>query len=89
MDPSKKGDYFPTIYTCRVLPDLIPTIKINKGVEEFIYKGANLMWPGVSNKEDLGEFNNDDLRRIVSSEGVVIAIGAMATNSKDLLEEEN
>jgi predicted RNA-binding protein (TIGR00451 family) len=81
--------FFLTVYTCTALPDLIPTIRLNKGVEEFIYKGAHLMWPGVSNRNDLGEFDNDDLRRIVSSEGIVVAVGAMAMNSKELEEDEN
>ena len=55
VDSTKKGDYFPSgklntkflVFILQIFPLLLPSIKLNPGVEHFIYKGANLMWPGV------------------------------------------
>jgi len=47
IDATSKGDYFPSLYLVFAYPDLIEAIEINPGVESFLAKGANLMWPGV------------------------------------------
>ena len=77
------------VYTCTALPDLIPSIYLNKGVEEYLYKGAQLMWPGVRNIAEMGPFQNDDLRRIVSHDGTVVGIGAMSCSSEDVDQQNS
>jgi len=50
VDSNSKKDYYPTIIVVEWFPDLIKIkIKLKKGVEDFLLKGANLMWPGVEN----------------------------------------
>jgi predicted ribosome-associated RNA-binding protein Tma20 len=58
-----------------------------ENVENFLYKGANLMWPGVSNKDCLGEFKSDDIVKMYSSDDKLIGIGAFGCNSSDLEED--
>jgi len=45
----KSKDFFPTLYAVMLYPTLLKTnrLVLNAGVEKFLYKGANLMWPGV------------------------------------------
>lgn len=47
VDPTGKGDYFPTVYTLAAYPSLCKCLNLNEGVDSFVKKGANLMWPGV------------------------------------------
>lgn len=54
VDGTGKNDYFPTIYACSAYQTLVKTLVLNEGVEAYIFNGANLMWPGVNNYEDLG-----------------------------------
>ena len=53
VDATGKGDYFPTLYTIYLYPDLLKGITLNPGVESFIYNKANLMWPGVQNLKNI------------------------------------
>jgi predicted ribosome-associated RNA-binding protein Tma20 len=39
----------------------VPRIFLNEKVEQFIFNGANLMWPGVKNAKDLPDFKADDV----------------------------
>ena len=39
-----------------MFPDLLPKLILNGGVESYIFNGANLMWPGVKNIDELGKF---------------------------------
>ena len=49
------------VYVLMMLPKLLklPNIVIHPGVQSFIFKGANLMWPGVANIDTLGDFTAD------------------------------
>lgn len=54
VDGTGKNDYFPSVYTCEAYQTLLPFIHLNEGVENFIFNGANLMWPGVRSYAALG-----------------------------------
>lgn len=41
---------------------------MKKGVEDFIKKGAHLMWPGVDRLDELGDFSADEVVAIYTSE---------------------
>eukprot|EP01015_Nassula_variabilis_P014183 TRINITY_DN216_c0_g1_i9.p1 TRINITY_DN216_c0_g1~~TRINITY_DN216_c0_g1_i9.p1 ORF type:complete len:521 (-),score=199.64 TRINITY_DN216_c0_g1_i9:26-1588(-) len=84
VDATGKGDYLPSLYTLCLHPNLCNFVEINPGVESFVLKGANLMWAGVKPDQDLGQFEADDVRYVKSSEGKIIAVGAMACSSKEL-----
>lgn len=47
------------------------------------------MWPGVRNIAEMGPFQNDDLRRIVSHDGTVVGIGAMSCSSEDVDQQNS
>ena len=47
-------------------PKMLEPVFINPGVSKFIFNGANLMWPGVENPQNLSEFKADDVRVIIS-----------------------
>ena len=51
VDTSGKGDYFPTVYTINSFPGFCKMLYLNPSVDTFVKKGANLMWPGVANKD--------------------------------------
>jgi len=84
FDVSGKGDIYPTLYTILLYPNLVPFLEVNTGVESFIFGGANLMWPGVKNRANLGKFYKDDVRYIKASNGIPIAVGTMACTSEEL-----
>lgn len=84
VDPTGKNDFFPSIYTLMAYPSIIPSVDIFEGVEDNIYKGANLMWPGVSNYARLGEFEKDGVVGIRNSKGIFVGIGALIIDKKDL-----
>lgn len=86
VDPTGKGDFFPSLYSLMAYPNLIPSIEIFQGVEENIFKGANLMWPGVSNYAGLGDFEKDGVVGIVNAKGNFVAIGALTISKKELNE---
>lgn len=50
-------------------PDLCKSFKIYPGVDEKVFKGANLMWPGVDKDQEITEFDSDDVRGIVDANG--------------------
>ena len=78
VDGTGKEDYFPSVYTCTAYEPLTSSLIINEGVESFIFNGANLMWPGVLDFSSLGnKFKKDQVVSIKTSQGAVIAIGAM------------
>lgn len=64
-----KGDYFPSIYTCQAYEPLVKYLDLNEGVETYIFNGANLMWPGVRNIKDLGDFKKDQIIGVRSAKG--------------------
>lgn len=82
VDGTSKGDFFPSLYTAQAYEPLIKCMDINEGVESFIFNGANLMWPGVRNCSELGEFKKDEVVCIRSGKGEPIAIGAMGCSFK-------
>lgn len=49
-----KGKHFPTLYTLSQYPGMLPCLIMKQSVEAFIFKGANLMWPGVLDVSELG-----------------------------------
>lgn len=59
VDATGKEDYFPSVYVTIAYQTLTKTITINEGVETYIFNGANLMWPGVNDFSNLGNFKKD------------------------------
>ena len=44
----KSGLYFPTIYLLSQMEYMVDQkIFLKPGVEQYIFKGADLMWPGI------------------------------------------
>jgi len=58
---------------------VVESVILKEGVEKFIFNGANLMWPGVKAIPD--SWTKDDVVVIRRSDGVMVAVGAMASNS--------
>jgi predicted ribosome-associated RNA-binding protein Tma20 len=56
-----------SIYTSAAYEPLSKKILINEGVEGYIFNGANLMWPGVKDLRELGNFKKDQIVSIVNS----------------------
>lgn len=69
------------VYAANFYPDLCRNIYLKEGVESFIFKGANLMWPGVADLESLpADLNADDVVAIrKSGDNLVVAIAALAS----------
>jgi predicted RNA-binding protein (TIGR00451 family) len=57
---------------------------INEGVEGYIFNGANLMWPGVRDFTNVGNFKKDQIVSIRTSKGEVIGVGAMGCSLDEL-----
>ena len=87
VDSTGKNDFFPSLYTLMGYPTIIPSVEIFEGVEDNIYKGANLMWPGVSDYSDLEEFEKDQVVGVRNSKGSFVAIGALTISKGELNEE--
>ena len=84
VDTTGKGDYYPTIYLLNRYPQLVKIVFLLKpGVENFIFKGANLMWPGVACVDTHKNFYPEELVAIVTADGIVCAIGATACDQKE------
>lgn len=48
VDSNSNEDFFPTVYSILEFPRMLPLqLRLKPGVEYFLKKGANLMWPGV------------------------------------------
>ena len=70
------------VYAVNYYPDLCRNLFIKDGVESFIFKGAQLMWPGVHEVDSLpADLNADDvlvIRR--ASDKKAVAVGALAVD---------
>jgi predicted RNA-binding protein (TIGR00451 family) len=77
VDGNGKEEFFPSIYTCVAYEPLSKSVTINEGVENYIFNGANLMWPGVKEFTSLGNFKKDSVVSIKNSVGEIIAVGAL------------
>jgi translation initiation factor 2D len=84
VDGTGKDDFFPSLYVCAAYQPLLKNIIINEGVEGYIFNGANLMWPGVRDFSNLGNFKKDDVILIVTCKGEPIAVGAMGCSLDEL-----
>lgn len=82
IDGTGKHNYFPSLYIASAYQPLLKFLVINEGVETYIFNGANLMWPGVRDYSDLGEFKKDQVVGIKSSKGELIAVGATGCGIK-------
>lgn len=89
VDGTGKDDYFPSLYVCAAYEPILNSIILNEGVEVYIFNGANLMWPGVKDYSDLGNFKKDEIVSIRSSKGEIIAVGAMGCSSGEMKDADN
>lgn len=81
VDSTGNGDFFPSLYTVDAYPDICRNIHINAGVESFVLKGANLMWPGVADVDKLpADLEADNVVVVRKADGVVIAVGALGAD---------
>lgn len=79
VDSTGNGDFFPSLYTVDAYPDICRTISMKSGVESFLLKGANLMWPGVADIEELpADLEADSVVVVRKEDGVPVAVGALA-----------
>lgn len=85
VDSTSNKDYFPTVYCLNLFPDFVKLVfELKEGVEKFLQKGAQLMWPGVQNFDSLPDFKIDEVVAIRTSTGNFIAVGALACSKKEL-----
>ena len=85
VDSTSNRDYFPTVYCMNLFPTFVKIVlELNSGVEKFLQKGAQLMWPGVVNFADLPDFKIDEVVGIKTGDGRFVAIGALACSKKEL-----
>lgn len=49
------------MYTLAAYPSLCKCLNLNEGVDSFVKKGANLMWPGVNDIPGLEEIEVDQV----------------------------
>lgn len=81
VDATSKGDFFPTVYALQMAPKLIKVyIKLKPTVDKIALKGSNIFWPGVQEIEVLWNFTQDDVVGVKNSEGIIIAVGAIAVS---------
>lgn len=85
VDATSKGDFFPTIYSLQMCPNLLAGIvRLHQGIEKFVFKGNPIDWKGVNKVEVLREFRQDDVVTICDAQGSVIGIGAISKNSIEI-----
>ena len=85
VDTTSKNDFFPTMYTLSKFPNCVKfSLKMKLGVENFLKRGAHLMWPGVSNINDLPYFESDELVGIKTFDGQFFGIAAIACCKNDI-----
>lgn len=84
VDGTGKEDYFPSLYVCAAYQPLAKSVIINEGVEGYIFNGANLMWPGVLDFSNVGNFKKDQIVSIRTAKGEVIGVGAMGCSLDEL-----
>lgn len=73
------NDYL--VYTVDAYPDVCRALTLKEGVESFILKGANLMWPGVADIDQLpADLEADNVVVIRRSDGTTVAVGALAAD---------
>jgi predicted RNA-binding protein (TIGR00451 family) len=63
---------------------MLKSITLNEGVENYIFNGANLMWPGVRDYSNLQNFKKDDIVSIRNAKGEIIAVGALGCSLDEL-----
>jgi len=44
----RDGPYFPTLRLLHMYPDMMPSVKVDKGAIKFVLKGADIMCPGLT-----------------------------------------
>jgi translation initiation factor 2D len=85
VDSTSGKDYFPSVYCLMMFPDLVKIVfELKHEVEHFLYNGAQLMWPGIANFGSLPDFQGDEVVAIKTSEGKIIAVGAIACPKRAL-----
>lgn len=87
LDLNSKGDVVPTLYTLFEHKDILKNyIRINFGVERYLKKGADLMWPGVINFPELGDFSVGELAGVVDTFGVLVALGKFESSKAEFVK---
>lgn len=89
VDSTGKGDFFPTVYSLSLYPRLAENyLKITNKLLKKMRKLPMVTWADVKNKEALSEFPQDQIVGLLSEEGELVGVGAMACSSQDDLDDE-
>ena len=68
----KRNQYYPSLYLLFQLTDIVPfKVFLKEGVEQYIFNGADLMWPGVKTLSS-EEFSANDIVVIFAKNKQVI-----------------
>ena len=87
VDSTSNHNLFPTLYAFNFFPDLVKWVfYICPTVSKFIENGANLMWKGVLNFEEIGNFKVDDLAVVRTTLGNSIAVGIIPIDKQTILK---
>lgn len=76
--------WVPTLHLIMKIPDLIPSVTVDKGAIKFVINGADIMRPGITTCQD---FDKDSFIVIIDENySKPLAIGKSLLSSKELLE---
>lgn len=86
VDLDSAHSFYPTVYALNRFPALAKHVLwVWSETAKFIANGANLMWKGVLNIEELGEFQAGDLGVVRTIEGRNVGVGTFPLG-KSMLE---
>jgi predicted RNA-binding protein (TIGR00451 family) len=71
------------VYAIAMCPSMVNIrLKVNSGVESFVIRGADLMWPGVSSASiGLGDIKKGAVAAILVNGSAPVGVGQMETDS--------
>lgn len=76
--------FFPTIFFLWKVPDYLPTVYIWSPVSKFIVNGADLMWPGVANIDQIkGNLKTNTIVSVSVVGNVPIAVGILVSDGPE------
>lgn len=61
---------------------MLPYLIMKEGVEQYVLNGANLMWPGVRDVGELGQYRQGEVVGLATSAGIVVGVASMADRHK-------
>lgn len=81
------NSWVPSLHLIMKLPDLIPSVTVDKGAIKFVINGADIMRPGITTCQN---FEKDSFIVIIDENySKPLAIGKSLLSSKELLESSD